>query len=68
MNADVTLQSINCNNNSNSRRHENPDYWSRRRTWWRAHKAELGTDWDSINRLQVEIASFLAHVKRRRAA
>ena len=45
-----------------------PDYWSRRRAWWRAHKGELGTDWGSINRLQVEVASFLAGVRRRRAA
>jgi hypothetical protein len=67
MNADVTLQSINCNNNSNPHRQENPDYWSRRRAWWRAHKAETGTDWTGINRTQIEVAAFLADLRRRAA-
>ena len=67
MNADVTLQSINCNNNSNPDRQENPDYWSRRRAWWRAHKAEIGTDWAGINRTQIEVAAFLADLRRRAA-
>jgi hypothetical protein len=67
MNANVTVQSINCNNNSNPHRQENPDYWSRRRAWRRARKAETGTDWTGIDRTQIEVAAFLADLRRRAA-
>ena len=68
MNANVTVQSINCDNKSNPHRQENPDYWSRRHAWWRAHKAEIGTDWAGIIRSQIEAADFLAGLRRRRSA
>ena len=60
----VRLSSNNFNQNNSPRC---DSYWTGRREWWRANKAKLGTDWDTINRLQVEVAAFLADVKRRRA-
>ncbi len=67
MSINVKLFANNFNNNdSNPQRDSN--YCRRRREWWRANKAKLGTDWNSINQLQVEVASFLADVKRRGAA
>jgi hypothetical protein len=42
-------------------------YWRRRREWWRANKPRLGIDWASINQTQIEVAAFLADLRRRPA-
>ena len=59
MNANVTVQSINCDNKSNPHRQENPDYWSRRRAWWRAHKAQTGTDWVGVAKTILDVDQYL---------
>jgi len=44
-----------------------PNYWSERREQWARHKARLGCDWAGINRTQIEVAAFLADLRRRAA-
>ena len=54
------------NNNLTSRR--DPNYWRERREQWARYKARVGCDWAGINRTQIEVAAFLAGLRKRRAA
>jgi hypothetical protein len=42
-----------------------PNYWARRRAWWRDHKKQIGCDWPGIIRSQIEVADYLASLRRR---
>jgi hypothetical protein len=61
----VKLCAININTNNSLRPNS---YWTERREWWRANKARLGTDWAGINQTQIEVADYLASLRKRGAA
>jgi hypothetical protein len=52
------------NRNSISQRDSN--YWRRRRKWWARYKARIGCDWPGINQTQIEVADYLASLRKRR--
>jgi hypothetical protein len=41
------------------------DYWARRRRWWAAEAKRTGCDWTGINQTQIEVAAFLAAMRKR---
>jgi hypothetical protein len=41
------------------------NYWARRRAWWRDHKRRTGCNWPGIIQTQIEVADFLASLRRR---
>jgi hypothetical protein len=45
-----------------------PNYWGRRRAWWREHKQRTGCDWAGVNHTQIEVAAFLADLRKRCAS
>jgi hypothetical protein len=66
---DFLMTQIACNfseDNQSARR--DPTYWSRRREWWRAEAKRCGCDWAGINRSQIEVADFLAGLRKRALA
>jgi hypothetical protein len=40
-------------------------YWAKRRAWWAAEARRQGVDWAGINQTQIEVAAFLAAMRKR---
>jgi hypothetical protein len=43
------------------------DYWAQRREWWRAEAKRQGVDWPGVIETQIQVADFLARLRRRAA-
>jgi hypothetical protein len=59
----VQLCANNINNNNSPSR--DPDYWTRRREWWAAKARREGVDWPGVIKTQIEVADFLARLRKR---
>ena len=42
-----------------------PNYWARRRAWWREHKQRTGCDWPGIAKTILEVDAWLDGPRRR---
>ena len=62
---DVIESEINCKPVESHR--SDSHYWSRRRAWWRAHKAETGCGWDGVQESLRSAADYLASLRQRAA-
>ena len=65
MNANVTPQQITHNSNSVPR--NNSSHWDERRRWWAAEAKREGCDWDGVIETQIQVADFLARLRKRGA-
>ena len=45
-----------------------PNYWSRRREWWRAEAKRQGCDWPGVARTILAVDDYLARLRKRRTA
>jgi hypothetical protein len=64
MNFRITPPLINRKINSNPL---DPTYWTRRREWWAAEAKREGVDWPGVIKTQIEVADFLARLRKRGA-